>query len=1589
MSDQAADTKEGNVGGGGDNSRNNLNPLPPPPTLLSPPPHTNVANSNARGGLGLSSLPPPPTLMTPRNGVAGGGINSTTGGASTSSTMPLPPPPKVATSSSSSSLPPPPTLTVPSSSLAKPPTYHLSIDNTSPASNEKKTTTNIISTTQSQSVHTTTEQIPPLSSAPNSGSLFSTTTTGNTNNGGSAQPPQQQQASYIDVHSVYPTAAHSKEPRIYATYNTNNVHIASPPPQFEQPQQSKQFVDQSQQSQQLENSAAYNHFNAPSQQPPQQLQEQQDDDNQPKPPPASGGSWTAWATSAAEKAGQLAYTAAESAADLVVQSRVSSDLLSLDYNKNANSVLGGAGLDMVGKSPGSPYDAQGGDESATTTITTKDNFANLFITSPGGSDNGGNNHGEITSTQDYTTSSNSAHSSSSEHEVEGGRNDSNLVDMMETPNSSVHPYTPTTTKDQQKSIETTTQQQQQQTNKVTTKRRALSNPSSTILSKRQTNLSVLILPTSEAQSIASRNNTTLSDMFRVYGNARPSSNNNLGSTRKQVDSSLEPMLPPFRSANRSMALSWDYIHLDFVSPEDMDVRPISNSVMEEGLGISARLWDEDKLSRGGFESNNNDEEEDVEMDQLEGYVANALAEDDAEEKARKEDGIPSMTSATPTSRRNSSQQSDNQREGSEEEEHQRGREPFPPRPEEALESCADAAFALTSHPTTSPYLLRFRHTLDCATDGMSHEMLNNPSVVILAASTSDNSYVNCLAELANVHHLPKPYHDGRYDPNGLRREFLLLHDVIHGPKDFEENVALSTMRERFGYGCCSVLKINTLVPRPVAISDGYASVGEDVEWENSANPSSPFVQNTLSKEYSTSTLPNGDPPPIRGACLSPADKRAIRRYVANMVATGLVPAVERRIAHLNATVTNAKRGVKNVIKSFWRKPKENILVSVSGYNENGGDSQTIESSHDGGGGGGGGASGSLSSSSGSVKYRYDSIESQTRLLADTLFLMRDYEAALSSYRLVKDDYKHDKAHLHYASAQEMMVLCMYSLDPSGRDLRYSHDVHHSIETALYSYTRASDEEKESDATSGVTRPGKAPYATRLATRLCLAISAARSLCDGKHMEIADLLASASSHETPLGAAILLEQSSAHYYRAGMLRKYAFHMLMAGHMFRSASQERHAFRCFAASLYVYHGERWGELRSHLRSALAAQLYGMGRYALSMQFYAKLIGMMDGGRVSVRSQQKFLNHIVNICKEHQSSALVAIDRMNKSNAQSNVEGSAAAEETMVKGFSDAVRQIEISNIGFPAVQDSSISVRVAGAGNSCVSLGHSDSLLTMEDDNNSSSSGKGDEAVWQDMTICAEAELRSSSAVISPTINSDTNDQSSSHDDNGLEAPPLAHSGDELIDKVITEIDKEERDAEYRERQKRKGVIRTPEVRAMSEPLSVSFSLKNPLGLDIEMKDMQLVASLTCPKSGLIHTNEFSVSSKEQANKSSTNKSWTFHGSSHQFHSPEFMCQRSINSDECSSLVDDELGPYFVVTKSSLKMGPNSDTFASLKICPLVEGDFRILGVRFHLLGEVWIYHQFDTPGPLLQDTRDNKSKRGKLCSAKELYVLFIS
>ena len=58
-------------------------------------------------------------------------------------------------------------------------------------------------------------------------------------------------------------------------------------------------------------------------------------------------------------------------------------------------------------------------------------------------------------------------------------------------------------------------------------------------------------------------------------------------------------------------------------------------------------------------------------------------------------------------------------------------------------------------------------------------------------------------------------------------------------------------------------------------------------------------------------------------------------------------------------------------------------------------------------------------------------------------------------------------------------------------------------------------------------------------------------------------------DSDLRSALLLEQASHCFIRMKqpMVRKYAFHMILAGHRFSKAGQRRHALRAYQQSLQV--------------------------------------------------------------------------------------------------------------------------------------------------------------------------------------------------------------------------------------------------------------------------------------------------------------------------------------------------------------------------------------------------------------------------------------
>jgi hypothetical protein len=481
-------------------------------------------------------------------------------------------------------------------------------------------------------------------------------------------------------------------------------------------------------------------------------------------------------------------------------------------------------------------------------------------------------------------------------------------------------------------------------------------------------------------------------------------------------------------------------------------------------------------------------------------------------------------------------------------------------------------------------------------------------------------------------------------------------------------------------------------------------------------------------------------------------------------------------------------------------------------------------------------------------------------------------------------------------------------------------------------------------------------------------AASDALTKGREVEVADLLASASSHESNLGAAVLLEQSSAFYYAAGMYRKYAFHILMSGHMFRTAGQDHHAFRCFTSALYVYRNGNWHELHNHLRSALAAQLYTMGRMSVALILYAKLIGTGSGGKVSVKSQQKFLQHMVEICENHKKAALAGADRMasppsipsNQREAFRNAQLERIV--TIIRYNRNASRILELPFVDLPLIVDSTVRLwthaeqhfQDTNKGDNVESAGVEQSLTE-----EFGKSAKGEDRVWNELELMAIAEIN---AV----------DSSKPHLDDTVTAA-LAKISDPKHRKVIAEIDKEKQTRNLIERSKRSGARKpSPTVRARGEPLFCDFLMKNPLAVDVQVTQIQLVVRLVDSDNRLC-TNQFAIQMTDASKtKDGLQTEWTFASTDQlEFTVPDF-CRISEPDTRICKAADSD--PFFVVTKHEVELPAGGEILLSAGLTPLVEGELEVLGVRWKLLDKIWVYHPFNILGPLLRDTRTSIMNR---------------
>eukprot|EP00927_Polykrikos_kofoidii_P008056 TRINITY_DN13337_c0_g1_i2.p1 TRINITY_DN13337_c0_g1~~TRINITY_DN13337_c0_g1_i2.p1 ORF type:complete len:1325 (-),score=203.88 TRINITY_DN13337_c0_g1_i2:467-4441(-) len=471
-----------------------------------------------------------------------------------------------------------------------------------------------------------------------------------------------------------------------------------------------------------------------------------------------------------------------------------------------------------------------------------------------------------------------------------------------------------------------------------------------------------------------------------------------------------------------------------------------------------------------------------------------------------------------------------------------------------LRPSGDGARAARRLP--SPWYLQWRSALVRSLRWSDHEGLDQPAAALLVISSKESDPMLTLEQLLHSSNMPPLCSQGVLDPEPARAA-AILHDLADPESPSLE--ALSAMfdrvKARFAPHQVVVLKIHHGREAATEVQDTFR----------------PFVE------------ARGTPPPPQAGTLdgdafcrhlSQEDMEILAKGMSDVILKGAVPWMEQQLQHLEAQISQNRKGLRNQLKYFWRKPRESVnstqpaLLSASVGSADG--------QHD----------------SGTV-YTLQTVEGQMRLAGDIAFYLRDYEAAQGYYRSVVSDFKQDKSWKQVGGSYEMWGVCSYILGLPRNEWE------RCMESAYDNYLRA-----------GVGRHAMRAVALHQAM-----------ICDCKESAGRLMKVNVDMADAGLRSALVLEQSAQLYFEAGSERKGAFHMVLAGHTFNKLGFKRLALCGYRAVADGY-GEKWFHVMDHFNFTMGRQAFGLGMLHESLWHFLALINSFASSdkRVSINADRE---------------------------------------------------------------------------------------------------------------------------------------------------------------------------------------------------------------------------------------------------------------------------------------------------------------------------------------------------------------------------------
>uniref|UniRef100_A0A8C7W5V6 Trafficking protein particle complex 8 n=1 Tax=Oncorhynchus mykiss TaxID=8022 RepID=A0A8C7W5V6_ONCMY len=467
------------------------------------------------------------------------------------------------------------------------------------------------------------------------------------------------------------------------------------------------------------------------------------------------------------------------------------------------------------------------------------------------------------------------------------------------------------------------------------------------------------------------------------------------------------------------------------------------------------------------------------------------------------------------------------------------------------------------YTATTPWFEAYRESFLQSMPASDHEFLNHYLACLLVVSSSEAVPVEQFLKLSQEQHMIQ--HNGEYTnpkwfiPNTLKY-YVLLHDMSQGDEQRADSV-YEDMKQRYGSQGCYLLKINSRtaaagtdeqIPDPWSQYLNKSSLQNGVSVNSLDNthplqletaidmPGSLDCLRAVATETKTTTVYTGVAAGTsHGACLTLNDHNRLRLFIQEFTFRGLLPHIEKNIRQLNDQLVSRKglsRSLFSVTKKLFgggKVPEKSIaeLKNTSG-----------------------------------LLYHPEAPELQIRKMADLCFLVQHYELAYSCYHTAKKDFLSDQAMLYAAGALEMAAVSAFLQGGAQRPYPA-----HYMDTAIQTYRDVCK--------------------NKVLAERCALFSAEVLKSQAKYSDAATLLIKMTSEDSDLCSALLLEQA-AHCFinmRNPMVRKFAFHMILAGHRFSKAGQKRHALRCYCQAMQVYKGKGWSLAEDHINFTIGRQSF----------------------------------------------------------------------------------------------------------------------------------------------------------------------------------------------------------------------------------------------------------------------------------------------------------------------------------------------------------------------------------------------------------------